>query len=390
MPLSTQPVLPTPALHPPVSPSSSPPIHDFPLDAAPPTPPATDTPPAPSSGLLSLLPPAVLPYIQLSRLDKPIGTWLLLFPCLWSVALSTLPSHLPSLPLIALFTTGAVLMRGAGCTINDCWDRRFDARVARTRSRPLASGVLGLPQALGWLFVQLLGGLAVVLSFNLYTIALSFASVPIIAVYPLMKRVTHWPQLVLGLCFNWGALVGYTANTALLVPAATLPLYAAGICWTLVYDTIYAHQDTADDKQLGLRSTALYFHNHTAAILAAISAALLTALLVLGHTCEMGGWYYGTVAGVAVHLLWQLLSLDVTDRAGCWRLFVSNRWIGWLLLLGIAVDRWMAARDEVKEREREQLLAERRQQLWGKTGYEVLDELWKLWKAGRPQVETMK
>ena len=372
------PPLPIPALHPPVSPSDASPIHDFPLDAAPPTPPSTGTTAAPSlSGLLSLVPPFLLPYVQLSRFDKPIGTWLLLFPCLWSVALSTLPSHLPSLPLIALFTTGAVLMRGAGCTINDCWDRRFDARVARTRSRPLASGALGLPQALGWLFVQLLGGLAVVLSFNVYTIAWSFASVPIIAVYPLMKRVTHWPQLVLGLCFNWGALVGYTANTALLVPAATVPLYAAGICWSLVYDTIYAHQDTADDKQLGLRSTALYFHQHTAAVLAAISALLVAALLLLGQMSDMGGWYYSAVAGVVVHLAWQLRSLDVMDRASCWRLFISNRWIGWLLLIGIAVDRWMAPRDEVKEREREQLLVEKRQQVWGKTGYEVLDEWWK-------------
>ena len=281
-------------------------------------------------------------------------------------------------------------MRGAGCTINDCWDRRFDARVARTRTRPLASGALGLPQALAWLMVQLLGGLAVVLSFNLYTIAWSFASVPIIAVYPLMKRVTHWPQLVLGLCFNWGALVGYTANTALIETAATLPLYAAGICWTLVYDTIYAHQDTADDKQLGLHSTALYFHNHTPAILAAISALLVTALLLLGRMADLGGYYYGALVGVAVHLLWQLRSLDVMDRSGCWRLFVSNRWIGWLLLAGIAVDRWLAGRDEVKEREREQLLVERRQQIWGKSGYEVLDELWKQWKAEQPQIQVMK
>jgi len=328
--------------------------------------------------------------MQLSRLDKPIGTWLLLFPCLWSVALSTLPSHLPSLPLLALFTAGAVLMRGAGCTINDCWDRRFDARVARTRTRPLACGAVGLPQALAWLFVQLLGGLAVVLSFNVYTIAWSFASVPIIAVYPLMKRITHWPQLVLGLCFNWGALVGYTANTALLNPAATLPLYAAGICWTLVYDTIYAHQDTADDKQLGLHSTALYFHRHTAAILAAIAALLLSALLALGRLQDMGLWYYGAVVGVAAHLVWQLRSLDVMDRAGCWRLFVSNRWIGWLLLLGIAVDRLMAARDEEKERERAQLQEERRRQVWGKTGYELLGELWKQWRTEQPLVEVFK
>ena len=384
------PAPPTPALHPPVSPTSTAPVHDFPLDASPPSPPSVVFPPPPSSGLLSLLPPYLLPYIQLSRLDKPIGTWLLLFPCLWSVALSTLPSHLPSLPLLVLFTSGAVLMRGAGCTINDCWDRRFDARVARTRSRPLASGALGLPQALAWLFVQLLGGLAVVLSFNIYTIAWSFASVPIIAVYPLMKRVTHWPQLVLGLCFNWGALVGYTANTALLEPAATLPLYAAGICWTLVYDTIYAHQDTADDKQLGLRSTALYFHTHTPAILAAIAALLLSALLTLGYSQGMGVWYYGAVAGVAAHLVWQLRLLDVTDRAGCWRLFVSNRWIGWLLLLGLAVDRWMAARDEAKERERARLQEERRRQVWGKTGYELLGELWRQWKANQPLLDVLK
>ena len=272
-------------------------------------------------------------------------------------------------------------MRGAGCTINDCWDRRYDARVERTRSRPLASGAVGLPGALGWLFVQLLGGLAVVLSFNMYTLVLAFGSVPIIAVYPLMKRVTHWPQLVLGLCFNWGALVGYTANTALLDPAATLPLYAAGICWTLVYDTIYAHQDTADDKQLGLHSTALYFHTHTRTILAAIATLLITALVTLAHTAQLGAYYLTAVTAVALHLAWQLRQLNVADRAGCWRLFVSNRWVGWLVLVGVVVDRWMGGRDVEGERVREEWLVKRKEEVWGKTGYELLSEGWKIWRG---------
>ena len=336
--------------------------------------------------LLSILAPtSLLPYLHLSRLDKPIGTLLLLFPCYFSLSLSTLPSHLPSPSLLALFALGALSMRGAGCTVNDWWDARFDAQVARTRHRPLASGLLSTSQAAAWLVAQLSVGLAVVLALPLHTLALSFAIVPLTAVYPAMKRVTHWPQAVLGLCFNWGALVGYTAGGGALGWGAGA-LYGAGVCWTVLYDTVYAHQDAAEDRTLGLRSTALYFGERTAAVLAGVGAVMVAALGAVGWVEGMGGWYYAGVAGVAAHVAWQVGTLDVRDRARCWRLFVSNRWLGWILLAGIVVDRWMAPRDEGKETERAEAVRRGQETGWGNTGYQLLGELWR--KQRTPQVNA--
>ena len=265
-------------------------------------------------------------------------------------------------------------MRGAGCTVNDMWDGRIDAQVTRTRDRPLASGRLTYTQAGGWLAAQLGVGLGVVLSLNVMTVAWSFAIIPLVVIYPLCKRVMAWPQVVLGLCFNWGAVVGYTAGACELAVATVVPLYTAGILWTLVYDTIYAHQDTVDDRALGLYSTALYFGEKTHVALGVIGGLMVAALGVVGWGEGMGGWYYVGVGGVAAHLIWQMSRLDVRDRAGCWRLFVSNRWIGWILLSAIVVDKWMMARDEVKEREREEKIRRSRESIWGKTGYEVIRE----------------
>ena len=198
------------------------------------------------------LPGRLRPYAVLARWDRPIGTWLLLWPCWWSVALA--PGR-PAWWLIPLFGIGAVAMRGAGCVINDLTDRDLDARVARTRERPLASGRLGVPQALGFLALQLLVGLLVLLPLNGPAVGVALASLPLIVIYPLMKRITWWPQAFLGITFNWGALVGWAAATGGLAAPALL-LYAAGFFWTLGYDTIYAHQDKADDALIGVRSTA--------------------------------------------------------------------------------------------------------------------------------------
>ena len=265
-------------------------------------------------------------------------------------------------------------MRGAGCTINDYWDSRIDARVTRTRDRPLASGRLTPWQAGGWLVAQLGVGLAVVLGLNVWTVALSLAICPLVVVYPLMKRVTHWPQLVLGLCFNWGAVVGYTAGGGE-VGWGVASLYGAGVAWTLVYDTIYAWQDVVDDRALGLGSTALWMGERTRAVLAGVGAVMVGLLGGVGWWEGMGGWYYGGVGGVAGHLVWQVWRLEVRDRGRCWQLFVSNRWLGWILLAAIVVDRWMAERDEGKERERAEAVRRSRETVWGKTGYEVIGEL---------------
>ena len=265
-------------------------------------------------------------------------------------------------------------MRGAGCTVNDMWDGRIDARVERTKGRPLPSGRVGYVQAGCWVVAQLSVGLAVVLALNVTSIALSFAIVPVVAAYPLMKRVTDWPQLVLGVCFNWGAVVGYTATAGALSVPTVAPLYAAGILWTLLYDTIYAHQDTADDRALGLRSTALHFDRYTHPVLAVVAALMVAMLIAAGIGEGMGLWYYAAVAGVAGHLVWQLLRLNVGDKVGCWRLFVSNRWVGWLLLAGIVVDKAMASRDEVKEAQRADMLRRSAERAWGKSGYELLGE----------------
>ena len=197
------------------------------------------------------LPAAAVPYAALGRWDRPIGTWLLLWPCLWSTSLAATAGTMPDASLCALFGLGAFAMRGAGCTVNDLWDRDIDRQVERTRLRPLASGAIGVPQALGFLGAQCTVGLGVLLALPPYAVGLSFVSVPLVGLYPLAKRVTNWPQAVLGLTFNWGALVGWAAVHGACDWSVVLPLYAGGFWWTLLYDTIYAHQDKRDDAKVG-------------------------------------------------------------------------------------------------------------------------------------------
>lgn len=287
------------------------------------------------------LPGPLRPYARLARLDRPIGTWLLLFPCWWSVALATPAGSLPSAWLVALFAAGALVMRGAGCVVNDIADRDFDAMVARTALRPIPSGEVSVPQALIFLALLLAVGLAVLLALTPTAIALGIGSLALVVTYPFMKRVTYWPQAFLGLTFNWGALMGWAA-VADGLDLAPLALYAGGIAWTLHYDTIYAHQDKDDDALIGVKSTALKFGRATRpwlALFAVLTVAGFGAALWFGQAGAIG---YAGLAAVALHLAWQTARVDIDSPADCLAKFRSNRWIGWLLLAGIVAGRLTA------------------------------------------------
>ena len=286
------------------------------------------------------LPARFRPYARLMRLDRPIGTWLLLFPCWWSLAMAY--QGWRDLGYFALFGLGALIMRGAGCTWNDITDRDFDAKVARTRTRPLPSGQVSLRQAFLFLALQLAGAFLVLVTFNRFAIVLGAASLIVVFVYPLMKRVTYWPQLFLGLAFNWGALLGWAAVKGALGPAPLL-LYAAGIAWTLGYDTIYAHQDKEDDALLGLRSTALKFGERSKPWLYAFYAAAAALMAASGAALGLAWPYYVGVALGGLQLHWQVAALELDDPDDCLAKFKSNRLFGWLILGGIAAARVIGA-----------------------------------------------
>ncbi|MGI9481826.1 MAG: 4-hydroxybenzoate octaprenyltransferase [Hyphomicrobiales bacterium] len=284
--------------------------------------------------------PTILwPYARLARLDRPIGTWLLLLPCWWSVALATgtTGGGLVSLWLLVLFAVGAIVMRGAGCTFNDIVDRDFDAKVARTRSRPIPSGQVSVRNAWAFLIFQCLVGLAVLLQFNRFAVLVGVVSLLIVAIYPFMKRITYWPQVVLGLAFNWGALLGWAAVCGdLLLPAFVL--YAAGLSWTLAYDTIYAHQDKEDDILIGVKSTALKFGADTPRWLVIFFAFTLLLLGVTGWLVGAGIFYYGGLGLAALHASWQLRVLDIDNPDICLKLFRSNRDFGLIVFAAMALD----------------------------------------------------
>ncbi len=279
------------------------------------------------------------PFFRLARLDRPIGTWLLLWPCWWSLALVALAhgSVPPDPLLIALFGIGAVAMRGAGCTYNDLVDRDFDAMVARTRSRPIPSGQVTVVQARMFLVVQCLIGLAVLLTFNTFAIALGVASLAIVAIYPFMKRVTYWPQLFLGLAFNWGALLGWASVTGSLAPAPVI-LYLAGIFWTLGYDTIYAHQDKEDDALIGIKSTALKFGAGTPTWLTVFFALTIAGIVISGLLAGAGMIFLAGMAIASCHLVWQVRTLSIDNPDRCLKLFRSNRDFGALVFIAIVAD----------------------------------------------------
>jgi 4-hydroxybenzoate polyprenyltransferase len=284
------------------------------------------------------------PYLRLSRLDRPIGSWLLLMPCWWSAALAAGMAHdVARLPLtLMLFFVGAFAMRGAGCTWNDITDRDLDARVERTRSRPIPAGQVSVAQAAAFLVLQALLGLAVLLQFNRFAISTGIASLVIVAVYPFMKRITYWPQIVLGLAFSWGALMGFAVAFGR-IDAIALILYAGSIAWVIGYDTIYAHQDAEDDALIGIKSTARLFGANTRPALAAFYA-LAVALIAVALALAGAGWLaWLGLAAFTVHLCWQIARVEVADPALCLGIFKSNRDAGLLLFVGLLGDALLRA-----------------------------------------------
>ena len=287
----------------------------------------------------SLAPQRLRPYLRLSRYDRPIGSWLLLLPCWWSAALAAVAAgDVHQLPrYLVLFFIGAFVMRGAGCAWNDIADRDLDARVERTRSRPIPSGQLSVRSAYVFLVLQALVGLVVLLQLNRFAIVVGIASLTIVAIYPFMKRITYWPQIVLGLAFSWGALMGFAATSATLGAPALL-LYAGAIAWVIGYDTIYAHQDREDDALIGVKSTALLFGDRTRFMLALFYGLAVVCIAAALWTTGAGWLSFAGLAVFAAHLGSQVAGIDINDPALCLRLFRSNRDAGLLLLAGLLFD----------------------------------------------------
>ena len=280
-----------------------------------------------------LAPPFARPYLRLARLDRPIGSWLLLMPCWWSVGLAGMRvEHFPSLWHIVLFFIGAFAMRGAGCTWNDLVDRNLDGLVERTRSRPIPSGQVTVAQATAFMVAQALIGFLVLIQFNRFTVFTGLASLLVVAIYPFMKRITYWPQIVLGLAFSYGALMGWPAAFGQLDWPAIV-LYAGSISWVIGYDTIYAHQDREDDLLIGIKSTALLFGENTRPMLAGFYAGAVVLIGIAGLMAGGGLIFVLGLIAFAAHLAWQVVRLDINDSAHCLKLFKSNRDAG-LILFG--------------------------------------------------------
>ncbi len=290
-------------------------------------------------------PPVTRPYLRLSRADRPIGTWLLLIPCWWAIALAGLSDgfRLWDVWLAVSSALGAFLMRGAGCTWNDIADREIDASVARTRSRPLPSGAATVTAALVWMAVQAALAAVILFTYNWLAIGLGVASLALVLIYPFAKRFTWWPQAFLGLAFNWGAVLVYAAHAGE-VPLPAVLLYGAGIAWTLFYDTIYAHQDREDDALIGVKSTARLFGDNSRVWLRGfmVVAVVLMAAAVISVPIPPSEVLALIVAlagvwGFGWHMAWQLRGLNIDDPAQCRRLFLSNRNAGLIPALFLAV-----------------------------------------------------
>ncbi len=284
----------------------------------------------------NLAPVVTRPYLRLARLDRPIGFWLLFWPCAMSVALSAVARPPTGFDYYAvlLFFIGAVTMRGAGCTFNDIVDYRIDQKVERTRSRPLPSGQVSRTQAIIFLVLQSLIGLWVLLQFNTYTIWLGIASLALVAIYPFMKRVTWWPQLFLGLAFSWGALMGWSSQFGQLFLPPLL-LYAGAIAWTIGYDTIYALQDIEDDAIIGVKSTARLFNKHARLMIALFYMAAIVLWMWAGMAAGAGIIFQGAMILPALILGWQILTLKIDDAANCLVRFKANHFTGLALTLAL-------------------------------------------------------
>lgn len=285
------------------------------------------------------LPVTVRPYAQLARWDRPIGWWLLLLPCWWSLALASgvAGRAFPSPWFALLFLIGAIVMRGAGCTYNDIVDRDIDAAVARTRRRPIPSGRVSRSAAAAFLVAQALIGLAVLVQFDRFSIILGLCSLIPVAIYPFMKRITHFPQFVLGLSFSWGALMGWSVVLGRLDPPAFL-IYIAAILWTFAYDTIYAHQDREDDALIDLGSTARFFERSTPKLLTVCYGAAVLLIGLAMYIADAKIIAFVGLAGFARQLAWQVEKFDADDGELCLRLFKSNRDAGLILTVGLVAD----------------------------------------------------
>ena len=299
------------------------------------------TPSSFGGGPLSYLPASASPYARLMRLDKPIGSWLLAWPSFWSIALAANHGALPDPQMLALFGSGAVLLRGAGCTINDLWDRDLDSKVERTRGRPLAAKEISAASAIAFLGAQLSLGLGILMQLNTHSQLLGAASLPLVVAYPLMKRVTNWPQAVLGLTINWGALLGWSAVHRSLDLGVTLPLYLSGVAWTLVYDTVYAHQDKADDVKIGIRSTALHFgdNEENKRWLSGFAACHGLGLMASGVAAGCGWILPGAAVGGSALLLKRIRDIDLDNPEECAKFFLDSKWYGALVFAGIVADK---------------------------------------------------
>jgi 4-hydroxybenzoate polyprenyltransferase len=285
-----------------------------------------------------LAPAWLRPYLRLARLDRPIGSWLLLIPCWWSVGLAGMRAdHFPSLWHIVLFFIGAFAMRGAGCTWNDLVDRDLDKMVERTRSRPIPSGQVSVGQATIFMVAQALVGFVVLIQFNRFTVMCGLASLLVVVIYPFMKRITYWPQIVLGLAFSWGALMGWPAAFGRLDWPAVV-LYAGSISWVIGYDTIYAHQDREDDLLIGIKSTALLFQDNTPKMLAGFYAGAVVLIGIAGLMAGGGAIFVLGLIAFAAHLGRQVLRLNIDDPAHCLMLFKSNRDAGLMLFGAMLLD----------------------------------------------------
>jgi 4-hydroxybenzoate polyprenyltransferase len=284
-------------------------------------------------------PESMRPYLRLARLDRPIGFWLLLLPCWWSVGLADVELNhpYPNPWLLTLFAIGALAMRSAGCAYNDYVDRDYDAQLERTSSRPIPSGQVTPAEALAFAAVCTLAGALVLVQFNSFTIKLGVASLLLVALYPFMKRFTHRPQVILGLVFNWGALVGWSAVMGSIGIPAVL-LYAGSVAWTIGYDTIYAHQDRKDDLVLGLRSTAIRFGDNTMTWVGAFYAGAIVMWLAAGFLAGTHLIFFTAVVLASLQMAWQVTTLDTNDAANCLRRFRSNRDVGLVIFFGLAGD----------------------------------------------------
>lgn len=291
-----------------------------------------------AGGWIARLPAGLKPYALLARLDRPIGVWLLFLPGVWGILLARPPAG-TALWLILLFALGSVVMRAAGCTVNDLWDRDIDRMVARTAGRPLASGMLRARHALVFLALLLAVGLAVLLQLDRLAQVLGLGSLVLVALYPAAKRITWWPQLVMGFTFGFGAPLGYVA-AADRINGAMLALYGAAILWDLGFDTIYAHQDREDDALVGVRSTARLFGQRTRPFLAVCYAGTVLALSLAGWLAGMGPAFYAVLIVPTVLLGWQVWRLDIDDPALCLRLFRANREVGLAVAAALLAGWW--------------------------------------------------